>query len=142
MSELIYIALGGNLGNVPQTFQKAIEILGQNGLHHIVCSQLHETEPVGCPEGTPNFLNAVIRGEWNDTPQKLLEICQAIEVECGRPRLHEHWVSRTLDLDILLFGNQTLCSESLTIPHPLMHERDFVLIPLKEVLISDEKISE
>lgn len=127
---LVYLALGANLGDVEKTFAKAIDRLAEEGLEKIRCSPFYETEPVGCEEGASPFLNGVLSGEWEGTGEELLSLCQKQEVEAGRPADHPHWHSRTLDIDIILFGKEILSTPRLTVPHPLAHKRSFVLEPL------------
>lgn len=83
--------------------------------------------------GTPPFLNGAVSGLWDGTPGELLRLCQKIEAENGRPADHAHYVSRTLDLDIVLFGRQSIREPALTIPHPLAVRRAFVMTPLREI---------
>lgn len=135
MEYTVYIGLGGNVGDTAILFECALSALEMGGLRDIVCSQHHRTKAVGCPEGTPDFLNAVARGRWGRTALDLLDLCQSIEVACGRPADHPHWVSRTLDLDILLFGDEVIDTPRLRVPHPLMNSRAFVMLPLREVLL-------
>lgn len=133
MSELCIIAFGGNLGDVPATFLRAAFLLEIAGFQILRFSSCYTTSPVDCPCGTPDFTNAVASGYWSGTPEKLLDACQKTEVECGRPHHHEHHVSRTLDLDIILFGEHVIRNKRLIIPHPEAKFRDFVTIPLKEI---------
>ena len=83
--------------------------------------------------GTPAFLNGAVSGVWNGGVRDLLELCQTIEEECGRPRDHGHYVSRTLDLDLILFGRERIAEPDLTVPHPLALRRGFVMTPLREI---------
>lgn len=127
---LVYLALGANLGEKEKTFQKAVSALEKGGLENIKISPFYETEPAGCEEGAPPFLNGVLSGEWEGTGEELLSLCQKQEAEAGRPADHPHWHSRTLDIDIILFGQETISTPILTVPHPLAHKRSFVLEPL------------
>lgn len=134
----IAIGIGGNIGNVEDNIQKACNLLKQNGLNNLILSNLIETEPVGCPEGTENFLNGAITGVWHDSLENLFELCKNIEEKLGRPRIHERWVSRTIDLDILLFGDEcydikTQNGEQITVPHIELFNRLFVLEPLADI---------
>ena len=83
--------------------------------------------------GTAAFLNGAVSGHWAGTAGELLRLCQKIEAENGRPADHEHYVSRTLDLDIVLFGRRIVREPALTIPHPLAVHRAFVMTPLREI---------
>ena len=130
---LCVIALGGNLGDVPAAFRRATESLSSAGFHIRRFSSLLRTAPLGCEPGAPDFTNAALSGFWSGTPSELLRICQRIEADNGRPNLHAHHVSRTLDLDIILFGRETVARPGLTIPHPEATRRDFVMIPLREI---------
>lgn len=127
------LALGGNLGDTPSIFLKAISALQAAGFRVREVSTFLQTMPVGCEPGAPDFTNAALCGFWEDTPLKLLALCQKIEQDLGRPQDHPHWNSRTLDIDIISFGTRRIHSERLTIPHPLAKERDFVMIPLQEI---------
>jgi 2-amino-4-hydroxy-6-hydroxymethyldihydropteridine diphosphokinase len=128
----VYIALGSNLGNPEVQLRKAVaalEALPDTQLDQL--SDIYRSVAVG-PKIQPDYLNAVIRLATNLSPTKLLNALQKIEQDQGRIR-EERWGPRTLDLDILLYGDQQVASEKLTIPHPRMRERDFVLYPLREI---------
>lgn len=129
----IAIALGGNIGNVKETFDKAVSMLDKGGLRKILLSPILNNPAVGCIEGTPDFQNAALTGEWSGTAQELLSLCQKIEITHGRPKDHQSNMSRTIDLDIILFGKSIIQSKTLTIPHPRSQERAFVLIPLSQI---------
>ena len=130
---LCVIALGGNLGDVPAAFRRACESLSDAGFQVRRFSSLRTTAPVDCEPGAPQFTNAALSGFWSGTPSDLLSVCQRIEAENGRPNAHAHHVSRTLDLDIILFGRETVALPGLTIPHPEAAKRDFVMAPLREI---------
>ena len=132
-SKLCVIALGGNLGDVPAAFRRARESLSDAGFQIRRFSSLRVTTPVDCEPSAPQFTNAALSGFWNGTPSELLRICQRIEAENGRPNDHAHHVSRTIDLDIILFGRETVTLPDLTIPHPEAAKRDFVMEPLCEI---------
>ena len=132
-STLCVIALGGNLGDVPAAFRRALESLSDAGFQVRRFSSLRITAPVDCEPGAPQFTNAALSGFWTGTPSELLRICQKIEEENGRPNAHAHHVSRTLDLDIVLFGRETVALPDLTVPHPEAAKRDFVMGPLREI---------
>ena len=134
MSEtLCVIALGGNLGDVPAAFRRASEALSNAGFRIRRFSSLLRTAPVGCEPGAPEFTNAALSGFWDGTASDLLRMCQKIEADNGRPNDHAYHVSRTLDLDIILFGQETIDLPSLKIPHPEAAKRDFVMIPVREI---------
>ena len=129
---LAYIGIGSNLGDKRENIRRAVEALGadpRNGL--VRCSHLYCTEPVGkTDQGW--FVNGVVSLETSMGPRELLEFLISIEKRMGRVR-EEKWGPRTIDLDILFCGDQILNDIDLHIPHPRLHERRFVLIPLKEV---------
>ena len=124
------IGLGSNLGDRAANIANGVAALGELGSLYRV-STLYETAPIGGPKQGP-FLNAVAVVETELPPGVLLERCLEIERESGRER-RERWGPRTLDLDILLYGSQTVDGPGLTVPHPRLTERRFVLEPLLEV---------
>jgi len=128
---IVYIGLGSNLGDRHKNCLAAVERLRQNGLLVTRQSSLHETKPWGLTE-QPDFINMAVEAETDLGPAELLELLKIIEKDMGR-RGAERWGPRVIDLDILLYDALTLNSESLTIPHALMHEREFVLKPLSEI---------
>jgi 2-amino-4-hydroxy-6-hydroxymethyldihydropteridine diphosphokinase len=130
MPTIAYIGLGSNMGDKKGACIKALELLGRAGCVKKV-SSFYCTEPVGSCE-QEDFINAVCELETDLSPEQLLAVCRAIEEELGRSRL-VHWGPRTIDLDILLYGDQVIESPELTIPHPLLASRGFVLIPLCEL---------
>jgi 2-amino-4-hydroxy-6-hydroxymethyldihydropteridine diphosphokinase len=127
-----YIALGSNLGDRVHTLAAATQRLG--GLGRIAArSSLYETAPVGYHE-QPAFLNAVVALETESEPLELLQALLAIEREFGRDRSHGIVNGpRTLDLDLLLMGDAVMAGKELTLPHPALTERRFVLAPLAEI---------
>jgi len=129
----VAIALGGNLGDTEFLFHRALTLLTEAGLGSQRVSSWRRTAPVGCHPGTPDFLNGAVVGEWPGTPEELLSVTQHIEQALGRPAEHDSRASRPLDLDILLFDDLRLSSPTLTIPHPRMRQRRFVLEPLAEI---------
>lgn len=130
---LCVIALGGNSGNIADTFIQAADLLKHGGFRVRRVSSSIVTEPEGMAPGTPPFLNGVLSGYWDGTPEELLALCRRIEEECGRPNDHVPYTDRTLDLDIILFGDLRMNTPALTIPHPRAHLRSFVLTPLEEI---------
>lgn len=127
-----YIALGSNIGNREDHLNQAVKMLGNAfGIRVTAVSTYFNTAPVGYTE-QPDFLNAVAGMETSLSAYELLGICGDIEKKLKRERII-HWGPRTIDLDILLFGNLVLNDELLTIPHPRMLEREFVLKPLNEI---------
>jgi len=130
MSVIAYIGLGSNMGDKLAACRRALELLTRAGRINRV-SSFYCTEPVGYPD-QEMFLNAVAELETDLSPLALLAACHVIEEELGRNRMFR-WGPRTIDLDILLYGNQVVNTGELTIPHPLMAERRFVLTPLCEI---------
>ena len=130
---LCVIALGGNLGDVPAAFRRACEALSNAGFRIRRFSSPHRTAPVGCEPDAPEFTNAALSGFWDGSALDLLRVCQRIEADNGRPNDHAYHVSRTLDLDIILFGRETIRLPDLTVPHPEAARRDFVMDPLREI---------
>ncbi len=126
-----FVALGANLGDAAATVQRALQILGDTpGLRLVKASSLYRTAPVDATG--PDFINAVAEVVTTLTAPDLLEALQAIEAAEGRERPYRN-APRTLDLDVLLYGDARIDSPRLTVPHPRMHERAFVLVPLAEV---------
>jgi 2-amino-4-hydroxy-6-hydroxymethyldihydropteridine diphosphokinase len=126
-----YLALGGNLGNVRQTFDWALDALGRTAESSLIAvSTCHETHPVGEPAGT--FLNAAVEIETCLAPLTLLDRLQAIEHELGRVRT-VRWAPRTIDLDLIFYESETIDTPRLTVPHPAVWYRRFVLDPLSEI---------
>lgn len=129
----IYIAIGSNLADPATQANNAIEALkGLPKSQFIQASALYSSAPMG-PQDQPDYINAVVKLKTELSPIELLDLTQAIELKHGRVRKDERWGPRTLDLDILLYGNQTIQNERLTIPHYGMKERAFVLYPLAEI---------
>jgi len=129
---MVYVALGSNIGDREKTLRAAIDLMnGVEGISVLRVSSFHETEPVGGPP-QPNYLNAVAEVETDLPPAGLLAELQRIEHHLGRTR-EVRWGPRTIDLDILLMGDTIVNEPDLTIPHPRMHERRFVLEPLCEL---------
>lgn len=132
MENISFLSIGSNMGNRLDTFQTAFRLLDENKHIKLVsCSSLYETDPVGYTD-QDCFLNAVFKVETDLKPEELLRICMQIEQELGRKR-DIRWGPRTLDLDILLYNHENVETEILSIPHPRMHERAFVIIPLMEL---------
>ncbi len=127
----VFIGIGSNLGDRKANCLKAIEMMEERGLSVISRSRMHETEPWGVTE-QPRFINMAVAVETDVEPRRLLELLKDIEKHAGRKETVRYG-PRTLDLDILLYGSLVLKEPGLEIPHPLMHERDFVLVPLAEI---------
>lgn len=132
-----YIALGANLGDREQTLTEAIQMLGDHSDIEIVrCSGLYETAPVGYID-QPSFLNMVLMLRTTLEPEPLLMSMLDVENKLGRVR-DIRWGPRTVDLDLLWMDHQQLHTERLELPHPRMNERAFVLVPLAEIVSSDQ----
>lgn len=128
-----YIAVGSNLADPVSQANLAIEMLKSLPRStFIATSQLYSSTPMG-PQNQPDYINAIVAIKTELTPIELLDCTQKIELEQGRVRKDERWGPRTLDLDIVLYGNEVIDSERLTIPHYGMKEREFVLYPLAEI---------
>jgi 2-amino-4-hydroxy-6-hydroxymethyldihydropteridine diphosphokinase len=126
-----YLALGANLGDRLEQLREAVRHLAEtDGIEVVRSSRVYETEPVGPPQ--PSYLNAVVEVRTTLDPLALLEAGQAVEDALGRVRA-ERWGPRTIDVDILTFDERTVDEPGLEIPHPRMHERGFVLVPLGEL---------
>jgi len=129
---LAYVGLGANLGEPRQQLKRALRALDAIPRTRVVkASSLYRSEPMGYAS-QPEFVNAVARLETGLTAARLLEELQAIEARHGRTRSFAN-APRTLDLDLLLFGESTIETAKLAVPHPRMHERAFVLAPLLEI---------
>lgn len=127
------IALGSNLGDRHANLRRALERLATHPQIRVVAiSTIHETSPVGGPAGQDVYLNAAARIETTLAPRDLLTALLAIEAELGRTR-EIHWGPRTIDLDLLLYGDQTIDEPGLQVPHPRLDERRFVLGPAAEI---------
>jgi 2-amino-4-hydroxy-6-hydroxymethyldihydropteridine diphosphokinase len=127
-----YISLGSNLGNRIGFLKEALERLGGSKESIIVKrSPVYETQPVG-PQDQRWFLNLVIEVQTPLDPESLLDRLLAIEDQMGRKR-DEHWGPRNIDLDILLYDDRVVNSDRLTIPHPRLHQRRFIVVPLSEI---------
>jgi 2-amino-4-hydroxy-6-hydroxymethyldihydropteridine diphosphokinase len=129
-----YVGLGSNLGDRDTTIRRAVDLLGgRPGIEVVAVSTLRETDPVGY-EDQPRFLNGAVALEVDLTPRGLLGELLAVERELGRDRSQEaRWGPRTIDLDLLLYGDETVDEPGLTVPHPRLAERLFVLEPLYEL---------
>jgi len=131
----VYLGLGSNLGNREENIRKAILLIGEKVGTVLRQSSLIETEPWGF-ESENSFLNGVILVETTFTPRQTLKATQKIERELGRKRKSDSlkkYADRPIDIDILLYDDLTIDEPDLKIPHPLMAQRDFVMIPLREI---------
>jgi len=130
---LVYIALGSNLASPLEQVNAAVKALGEIPQTRLVAvSSFYRTPPLG-PQDQPDYLNAAVALETTLTPEELLSHTQRIELQQGRVRKAERWGPRTLDLDIMLFGQAVMNTDTLTVPHYDMHNRGFMLWPLHEI---------
>ena len=130
---IVYVALGANLGDPLQQAENAIAAIEQIPQTSVIkISPFYRSKPLG-PQDQPDYLNAVIKIITELSPLVLLKALQTIELNLGRVRKANRWGPRTLDLDILLYDNQVIQSEELTIPHYDMYNREFVLYPLFDI---------
>jgi len=128
-----YIGFGANLGDPVSQLRAARRHLQQEpGVRELAFSRIFRSAPLG-PEGQPDYVNAVMAIETGLAPEQLLETLQRVELAHGRVRTGDRWGPRTLDLDLLLYGDETINSPTLRVPHPGVTEREFVLIPLLEI---------
>jgi 2-amino-4-hydroxy-6-hydroxymethyldihydropteridine diphosphokinase len=131
--ERAFIAIGANLGDRPATIRAALLALGRtNGVRVVRVSDFIENPAVGGPAGAPPFLNGAAELSTTLDPHALLAVLLEIERSLGRER-RQKWAPRTIDLDLLLYGDRVIHTDDLTVPHPLMQERDFVLTPLAQI---------
>jgi 2-amino-4-hydroxy-6-hydroxymethyldihydropteridine diphosphokinase len=127
-----YLGLGSNLGDRRQHLAEAVRRLHVGpALQVVKVSSVYESSPVGMT-AQPDFLNLVVQVATAHTPYELLAECQRMETDLGRVR-RERWGPRTMDIDLLLYGDAGIDDELLTVPHPRMRERSFVLTPLAEI---------
>ena len=128
-----YVALGSNLGDRWATLQSASRRLrAEPGMRVIACSEFYETNPIDCPPGSGDYLNAVVAVETDRSPESLLQLLHQIERQFGRVRTELN-SPRTLDLDLLLYDNRVINAPDLVVPHSRLHERAFVLVPLAAI---------
>jgi len=131
--ERAYIGLGANLGDREAALHAALAALRANpGIEVVAVSRVRETEPWGLAEQPP-FLNAAAALETTLSPRGLMDALLAVERDLGRTRAGPRWGPRTIDLDLLLFGDEVIDEPGLTVPHPRLAERLFVLEPLNDL---------
>ena len=133
--QIAYIGMGSNLGARSETLAAALALLDEcDGISVLRMAEMVQTAPVGGPDGQEDYLNTAAKIETTLSPTQLLSVLQDIERKLGRDRSSEpRWGPRTCDLDILLIGDVVMDTRELTIPHPRMHQRKFVLHPLNEI---------
>ncbi|OPZ60415.1 MAG: Bifunctional folate synthesis protein [Deltaproteobacteria bacterium ADurb.Bin510] len=127
-----FLGLGANLGDRAAYLAAAVTELESRGVAVLKTSSIYETRPVEVNDAQPDYLNQVVAIEWSGSAQALLAICQQVEHDLGRQRPYHH-APRTIDIDILMLGQERLASAELTLPHPRLEERAFVLVPLAEL---------
>jgi 2-amino-4-hydroxy-6-hydroxymethyldihydropteridine diphosphokinase len=131
-TEVAFLGLGSNLGDRLDLLQRAVDALDADARTRVdAVSSVYETAPVGGPEQDP-FLNIAVRVATRRSPRSLLRLCLAVEERLGRERT-VRWGPRTVDVDVLLYGDRTVRTRDLEVPHPRLDERAFALVPLMEV---------
>jgi 2-amino-4-hydroxy-6-hydroxymethyldihydropteridine diphosphokinase len=129
----VFLGLGANLGDRLATLQRAVDLLDERGVRAIASSRVWATAPIGGPDDQPEFLNTVIEIDPGALdPADVLAAAHDVEAALGRVRT-ERWGPRTVDIDVLLWGDTTSDVPDLTIPHPRLHERAFVVLPLLDL---------
>ncbi len=129
----VFIGIGSNEGDRLACISKAVQALGSvSGIRVVQMAMIAETEPVGGPPQGP-YLNTVVELETRLAPRRLLGVLQLVERHLGRIPSPQRWAPRPIDLDLLLYGGRVIQEKDLIVPHPLMHERQFVLGPLVEL---------
>ena len=130
--EKVYLCLGGNIGDTRNYLQNAVAMIGRRIGRVVSQSAVYQSEPWGF-NAEQMFLNQVVVAETELEPHAVLELCLQIEAELGRTRSGNGYEPRTIDIDIVFFGQQIISQPDLQVPHPLMHRRNFVLRPLCDV---------
>lgn len=129
----VVFSIGSNMGDRLEHLEEAVTMLRSTpGLEVVAVSPTYETVAVGGPEGNPDFLNAIVVAETIQSAEAMLARVQAIEEAGGRTR-EVHWGPRTLDVDIIVYGDKLISLPELVVPHPRAHERAFVLVPWADV---------
>jgi 2-amino-4-hydroxy-6-hydroxymethyldihydropteridine diphosphokinase len=129
--EKIFLAIGSNVGDRVKNLDKVTELLEKNNVKVVQKSNVYETEPYGYKE-QQWFYNQILEAQTDLSPESLLDLCLNIEKEIGRKKTFK-WGPRVIDVDILLFGEKIIDQDDLKIPHPFLHARKFVLVPLNEI---------
>jgi 2-amino-4-hydroxy-6-hydroxymethyldihydropteridine diphosphokinase len=129
----VFIALGSNQGNRLRNLKSAIVCLSEHAITVLQQSLVYETEPWGASAGQPHYLNQVIEIETSLPPEALLSACQLCEQSLGRTPEQGHMQARVIDIDLLYYGDVCLHTPALTLPHPALYDRMFVLVPLLEI---------
>jgi len=138
----VFLSLGSNIGDRAANLSEAVRRLGaEPGIKVVALSALYRTKPVG-PVAQDDFVNGAVRVETTLEPEDLMRRCLAIEAGMGRDRANSlRWGPRLIDIDIILYGNLTLKTEMVEVPHPRFAERAFVLVPLAE-LAPDHRVGD
>lgn len=129
----VYLSIGSNLGHRKKNLEKAVKLLQTNNDTILATSPVYETEPWGSNQDQPKFLNQVIELSTDLEPENLLKKIHGIEDKCGRTHSGMIYSPRTLDIDILFYNSVIFTTDTLIIPHPLLHQRLFVLAPLADI---------
>jgi 2-amino-4-hydroxy-6-hydroxymethyldihydropteridine diphosphokinase len=128
-----FLGLGANLGDRLATLQRAVDLLAERGVRTVASSRIWATAPLGGPTDQPEFLNAVVEIDPDALePADALAAAHEVEATLGRVR-EQRWGPRTIDIDVLLWGDRTSDAADLVIPHPRLHERAFVVLPLLDL---------
>jgi 2-amino-4-hydroxy-6-hydroxymethyldihydropteridine diphosphokinase len=130
---IAYLGLGSNVGDRRSHLESAVAALARHGVEVVASSSVYETEPVGLVTDQPEFLNACLRVETSLGPEELLDACKAVECDVGRTGTEVRHGPREIDVDLLLMDGRQWESDRLTVPHPTITERRFVLVPLMEL---------
>lgn len=125
-----FVGLGSNLGDRLAHLKAAVESLERKGVEVAEPSSVYETDPVGPPQ--PDFLNAAVAVKTDLTPVELVALLKQVEAEIGREQA-ERWGPRVIDLDLLLYGDQSVAEPGVTVPHPELTNRAFALVPILEI---------
>ena len=128
---MAYLALGSNVGERLEQMRSALKLLGAEGVVIVTASPVYQNRAIGMGDADP-FLNAVVEVQTELGPEALLDVCLAVENKLGRVRTGG-WSPRTIDIDVLIFGQTDIDTERLQLPHPRIAERDFVLRPLADI---------
>lgn len=131
VGETVVLSLGSNIGPRKRRLRDAVRSIAGNILSDVRCSSVYETDPVGYTD-QPAFLNLALVGETTLSAPDLHEACKQLEVVQGRQH-RERWREREIDIDVIIYGDEQIANESLTIPHPHLAERRFVLQPIVEI---------
>ena len=131
-NNMLVLSLGGNIGEVLANFDKATNLVNERIGELTLCSPIYTTKAWGI-ENQPDFFNQVLVLNTILLPEQVLKNCLAIELELGRVRTQK-WYERTIDIDILFYADKIIEASNLTVPHPYLHKRNFVLFPLSDVI--------